>query len=115
MIGGGDTTTCTIENAPNLVQRHLEWERVYHQFRVFLTITFLLRFGRFGRAGKGDLSSCGGWAGWQAGPNAGGRLTSVRVIRCRMHIHKNLGTQKSSMQPPILMHAIIIHFAANHE
>lgn len=45
--------TCTIENASNLVQRHLEWERVYHRFRVFLTITFLLRFGR---AGKGDLS-----------------------------------------------------------
>lgn len=53
MIGGSDTATCTIENPSNLVQRHLEWERVYHQFRVFLTITFLLRFGR---AGKGDLS-----------------------------------------------------------
>lgn len=31
------------------------------------------------------------------------------------YTHKKLGTQKSSMQPPISMHAIIIHFAAHHE
>lgn len=101
MIGAGDTRTCRIENVSNLVQRHLEWERVCHRFRVFLTITFLLRFGR---AGKGDLSwTVAGWTAWQVGqvaPDAGGRLTSVRVIRCRMHIHKKLGTQKSSMLAP---------------
>lgn len=88
---------------PELVQSiiHQIWYNVIWNgnaytidFRVFLTITFLLRFGR---AGQGDLSWTGGWAG---GPDAVCRLTAVRVIRCRMHIHKKLGTQKSSMQPP---------------
>lgn len=50
---GGDGRTCRKENPSNLVQRHLEWERVCHRSTVFLTITFLLRFGR---AGKGNLA-----------------------------------------------------------
>lgn len=91
-------STCTIEKLPNLVRRHLVWERVYHQFKVFLTITFLLRFGRAGVfSGVLGVLAC-----WVTSPlQPGGRLTSVRVIRCRMPTHKKLGIQKSSMQPHI--------------
>lgn len=99
--------TCTMENASNLVQRHLEWERVYHRFRVFLTITFLLRFGR---AGKGDLSLA--VAGWQIGrwpqmQAVGLPLSASSDVEC---IHKKLGTQKSSMlSPPPNIDARHIH------
>lgn len=90
VVGGGDSTTCTIENPSNLVQRHLEWERVYHQFRVFLTITFLLRFGR---AGKGDLSwwwRVGRLAGW-----AGRRQCGRSAYLCPRHPMSNAHPQKT--------------------